>query len=493
MKRYLKKLLNNFGDIVSNYKSFVGRIGLIGISNILIALSSLIFIPIITKSFSTAEYGMLTQILTTVALLPNIANLGLPYTMVRFLSAETDKDKFKQSFYPMIMLTTLSTLIILSIYIIFSGPIAGGLFNGNVYILGVTVIISFFACINLMLIAYYRTIKKIKKYSLYLILQTYIGVIVSSYLTIKGYSLDVVVWGLFTGYFIVFLLMVIDIIHDLGLGFKFSTLKEELTFALPTVPSSISTWVVDSSDKYVIGIFLGSAAVGCYSPGYALGSVLLMFLSPFAVLLPAILPEYYESGDMDEVNKYMKYSLKYYLLITFPAAVGLSVLSKSLLLSITTFDIAQNGFFVTPFVALGAILMGVYGILNNILILEKKTMILGKLWIFVALLNFLLNIFCIPYIGILGAAIATLLSYAFAFVVTAFKSRKYMGLPVEYSSSFKIIFASTIMGLIVYMLNPIGIINIILVSILGAVIYFAIIFAFRTVSKKEINVIKSFI
>ena len=218
-----------------------------------------------------------------------------------------------------------------------------------------------------------------------------------------------------------------------------------------------------------------------------------MFLSPFAVLLPAILPEYYEKGDMNEVNKYMKYSLKYYLLITFPAAVGLSVLSKSLLLSITTFDIAQNGFFVTPFVALGAILMGVYGILNNILILEKKTMILGKLWIFVALLNFILNIFCIPYIGILGAAIATLLSYAFAFVVTAFKSRKYMGLPVEYSSSFKIIFASTIMGLIVYMLNPIGIINIILVSILGAFIYFAIIFAFRTISKKEINVIKSFI
>ena len=87
MKRYLKKLLNNFGDIVSNYKSFVGRIGLVGISNILIALSSLIFIPIITKSFSTAEYGMWTQILTTVALLPNIANLGLPYTMVRFLSA----------------------------------------------------------------------------------------------------------------------------------------------------------------------------------------------------------------------------------------------------------------------------------------------------------------------------------------------------------------------------------------------------------------------
>ena len=242
---------------MSNYKSFVGRIGIVGISNILIALSSLIFIPIITKSFSTAEYGIWTQILTTVALLPNIANLGLPFTMVRFLSSEHDKDKFKQSFYPMVTITTLSTLIILSVFLIFSGPIAAAIFGGNIYILNLTVFTSFFACINLMLIAYYRTIKKIKKYALYLVLQSYIGVIVSSYLTIKCYPLEIVVWGLFTGYFIVFLLMVIDIIHDLGLGFKFSTLKEELTFALPTVPSSISTWVVDSSDKYVIGIFLG--------------------------------------------------------------------------------------------------------------------------------------------------------------------------------------------------------------------------------------------
>ena len=139
---------------MSAYKSFVGRIGLVGITNILISLSSLIFIPIITKSFSTAEYGMWAQILTTVALLPNIANLGLPYTMVRFLSAETDKNKFKQSFYPMITITTLSTLVILAIFIIFSGPIAGALFNGNVYILDITVLISFFACINLMLITY---------------------------------------------------------------------------------------------------------------------------------------------------------------------------------------------------------------------------------------------------------------------------------------------------------------------------------------------------
>lgn len=474
------------------YKLFVERVGLVGITNILISLSSLIFIPIITKSFSTAEYGIWAQVLTTISLLPNIANLGLPYTMVRFLSSEHDKNKFKQSFYPMITTTTISTLIICGLCLVFSGPIADGLFDGNLKILRITIFISFFACINLMLITYYRTVQKMKRYSLYLILQSYIGVFVCIYLTMHHYSLDTVVWGYFTGYFAVFLMMSVNITRYLGFGFKFDTLKEELKFSLPTVPSNVSSWVVDSSDKYVISIILGSAAVGWYSPGYSLGSILLMFLSPFAVILPAVLPEYYENGGMKQVNNFLKYSMKYYLLLTIPAAVGLSVLSKSLLLSITTFDIANHGYIITPFVAIGAIFMGLYGITNNILILEKNTGVLGKLWIFVSVFNVVLNIIIIPYMGILGAAIATLISYAFAYIFTAIISKRYMDLPFEHKSTIKIIVAAMIMGFVVYLINPIGIVNIILVSILGAAIYFALIFAFKTISKKEIDLIKSF-
>ena len=89
--------------VLSQYVKFVQRIGLVGITNILISLSSLIFIPIITKSFSTAEYGMWAQVTTTVALVPNIANLGLPYTMVRFLSSEKDKTKIRGSFYSILV------------------------------------------------------------------------------------------------------------------------------------------------------------------------------------------------------------------------------------------------------------------------------------------------------------------------------------------------------------------------------------------------------
>lgn len=476
---------------MSEYVRFIQRIGLVGLTNILISLSSLIFIPIITKSFTTAEYGMWAQVNTTIALVPNIANLGLPYTMVRFLSAEKDKEKIKDSFYPMISLTFISTLIICSLFLIFGNAIANALFNGSMQVLYITTAISFFACMNLMLISFFRTFQQMKRYSLFLVLQSYIGVFVSIYLTYAGYNIETVVLGLLTGYVAVFIMMAFLIVKYLGIGIgKWSNLKEQLAFALPTIPSNVSSWVVDSSDKYVIGILIGSVAVGCYSPGYALGSILLMFLSPFAVLLPAVLPEHYEKGDMSEVDKYLSYSMKYYLLLTIPAAVGMSVLSKPLLYIITTPEIALGGYMVTPFVCLGAIFMGMYGITNNILILEKNTMILGKLWIVVAISNIVLNLLLVPYLNILGAAIATLICYILAFAVTAIASKKTMRLPFNIKELLKIVIAASIMGIAVYIMHPIGIINVLISIVAGVIIYFAIIFILKAVTMKEIAIFK---
>ena len=476
---------------MSEYVRFIQRIGLVGLTNILISLSSLIFIPIITKSFTTAEYGMWAQVNTTIALVPNIANLGLPYTMVRFLSAETDRERIKDSFYPMITLTFISTVIICLLFLIFGNTIANALFNGSMQVLYITTAISFFACMNLMLISYFRTFKQMKRYSLFLVLQSYIGVFVSIYLTYAGYNIETVVLGLLTGYVAVFLMMAFLIVRYLGIGMgKWSNLKEQLAFAIPTIPSNVSSWVVDSSDKYVIGILIGSVAVGCYSPGYALGSILLMFLSPFAVLLPAILPEHYEKGNIAEVDKYLSYSMKYYLLLTVPAAVGMSVLSKPLLYIITTPEIALGGYMVTPFVCLGAIFMGMYGITNNILILEKNTMILGKLWIVVAISNIVLNLLLVPYLNILGAAIATLICYILAFAVTAIASKKTMRLPFNMKELLKIVVAASIMGIAVYLMHPIGIINVLISIIAGVIIYFAIIFILKAVTIKEIAIFK---
>ena len=125
---------------MDEYVKFIKRIGIVGIANILISISGLIFIPIITKSFSTADYGVWSQVNTFVSLVPNIVNLGLPYTMVRFLAAEKDKTIIKQSFYSMMLLVLASTIVMIVSLSIFSNQIALALFDGSMQIMYIVIV-----------------------------------------------------------------------------------------------------------------------------------------------------------------------------------------------------------------------------------------------------------------------------------------------------------------------------------------------------------------
>jgi O-antigen/teichoic acid export membrane protein len=62
-------------------KLLIQRIGLVGATNLLLGLSSIILLPILTKILTIADYGVWAQISVTVALVPGIATLGLPFTV----------------------------------------------------------------------------------------------------------------------------------------------------------------------------------------------------------------------------------------------------------------------------------------------------------------------------------------------------------------------------------------------------------------------------
>ena len=319
------------------------------------------------------------QINTTIALIPNIATLGLPYTMIRFLSAEKDKEKIREGFYSILIIVLISTSIITALMLLFSKNLASAIFNGEVNIAILLSVIIFSACLNALLLNFFRTIQEMKLYSIFLLIQTYLSVFIVSYFALSGFTILITSSGVLIANMVIFIIMMAFIIKNIGLKFpRFKNLREYFSFGLPSIPGNLSYWILDSSDRYLIGIFLGAAFVGYYSPGYTLGNIIIMILTPFSMLLPSILPKYYDENDIDKVRLFLKYSLKYFLLIAIPAAFGLSILSKPILTILTTSAIASHGYLITPFIALSGLLFGVYGIISNILILEKKPRISGN-------------------------------------------------------------------------------------------------------------------
>jgi O-antigen/teichoic acid export membrane protein len=249
--------------------------------------------------------------------------------------------------------------------------------------------------------------------------------------------------------------------------------------------------VVNSSDRYVIGILLGASSVGYYSPGYSLGGIVRMFVSPLSFLLPSILSENYDKNQIENVKHILGYSFKYFMIIAIPATFGLSLLSKPLLTILSTPEIAEKGYLITPFVAVSMLIFGAYTLILQIIILEKQTHISGKVWIIAAILNLGLNFLLVPYIGIIGAAFTTLLAFGFSFLITFIYSSKMLPFDMSLRPILKSLFSSSVMAIPIIIYEPTGLHNILMIIAFCAAIYFVLMYALKTFREEEILFFKS--
>jgi O-antigen/teichoic acid export membrane protein len=477
---------------MDKYKLFAQRIGLVGVTNLLLGLSGIILLPILTKNLPVEDYGIWAQINVTIGIVPAVAAFGLPYTMVRFLPSLSNKEEIQDIFYTIFFLVLLTSAIVSTLIYMLSESIASTLFENNVIIVKILALTVFIECLNYIFIGYFRANQQIKRYSKLMFIQTSLLILLVSFFVLSGKGIIGATLGLLIKSGVLFLIMAFVITSEIGIVTpKFKRVNEYLNFGLPTVPGNISSWVVNSSDRYVIGIFLGTAAVGYYSPGYSLGGIVGMFFAPLAFILPAILSKSYDENNMEEVRNILKYSLKYFLTIAIPAAFGLSILSESILLVLSTPEIASEGYMITPFIAFSTLLLGAYGVISQVIILEKKTKITGKIWILAAILNLGLNFVFIPYIGIIGAAITTLVSFLIGFVFASYYSFKMFKFSTNPGFILKSIFSSLLMCSVIIKLNPLGLLEIIFSIVTGAIIYFVALLLLKSFDIKEIYFFRS--
>ncbi len=471
---------------LDDYKIFVKRMGLMGITNILVVITSIIITPILTKTLSINDYGLWVQVNITYLLITGFNALGLPYTMVRYLSAEKDKDKIQEAFYSLSTLILVVSLITSLIMIYFSKKISILLFAGDASLVILTSLIIFVGSLNLIFIEYFRAFGRMKIYSFLLLVQAYFSLVLVSYFTLTNKGILTIVSGLLITQLIISIITIPIIIHSIGFKLpKFKNIIEYLNFGLPTIPSNLSYWMVDSSDRYLIAFILGVVYCRILFSGLYFRNGDFYFF-PFSLILPAVLPKYYDNGNMEQVHLIINYSMKYFILVAIPSVFVLSLLSKQLLLLLTTPEIMLHGYLVTPFVALSAFIGSVYGIFSNYLTLKKKTKIVGGIWITASIVT-ISNFLFIPYFGIIGAAMVTLLSYSVAFMLGLYYTNQYFKIKFNYRFIIKSIIASLIMSIFIILINPKELLGLIIVIVMSILIYLSFIFAFKGINRTEID------
>jgi O-antigen/teichoic acid export membrane protein len=232
--------------------------------------------------------------------------------------------------------------------------------------------------------------------------------------------------------------------------------------------------------------------VGIYSAACSFGSLIQLFVSPLQLILLPELSKLYDENNIDEVIIYMSHSLRYFLLITLPAVFGLSALAKPLLSIFTTQDFL-SGWLVIPIIALSGLLAGIVQIFVNTLLIVKKTEIPTYINFAAAILNVLINLFLIPLIGIVGAAISTLIAYFFMAILCTHMSLKYFKHDFYFHDIAKSVLSSVTMYFFVSHFEILTIRELFEVAGMGVLVYLIVMFMLGGFSDHELSLLKKYL
>ncbi|WP_269851139.1 flippase [Methanosarcina horonobensis] len=432
----------------------------------------------------------------TVSLISSLALMGLSMSFVRFLSSETDTKKNKGSSLLNPFFVMVSGFLASFVLYMFAEPLATFGFKdpAATYFVKAGSLLILVNVIESISLFYFRVFRQIeKKFSYFTLFETF-GKLLFILIFLKmGYGLLGVITATLMVQGLIFSITLITIISQIGFVIpRFTYIREYLQFSLPLTPNALIRWVTESSDRYMVTYFLGLGSVGVYSAACSIGNLIQLFVSPLQLILFPELSKLFDQNRMDEVRIYMSHSLRYFLIIAIPAVFGLSALAKPLLGVLTTQDFI-SGWFVIPIIAFAGLMAGIFQIFVNTMFLIKETRPATYINIVAAVSNVLINLILIPSVGIIGAAISTLVSYFLMAMFCVRTSLKHFKLDFFYLDIAKSILSSMAMYFFVSSFAISGILELFEAVGAGTFIYLVVMFLIGGFTNHEMSLIKRYL
>ena len=185
----------------------------------------------------------------------------------------------------------------------------------------------------------------------------------------------------------------------------------------PIALAGFATLFLNMGDRYLLRWLAGTESVAVYGWAAKFSGILnMLFVQSFQLAFAVIgLKKLSTSGDLS----FFQRTFRQYALWTGWAVLGLSLVAYDMTRILSRSETYLAVETLTFPIAAGFLFYGLYYILANVLFAREYTRPLPVLVLLAALFNAGLNLVLIPVMGALGAAIATLCSYALLMVLTA--------------------------------------------------------------------------
>lgn len=413
------------------YKRLLKDASLYSVSSLLARGFSLITVPIYTRILSPADYGALDLLSYTAVLVVLIMGAALDQAVARFyLDVEDDSEKKRIA----------STVLIYNIFVFallipLAKPLAGWMAHGWLgdQVDEATVVLAFiYIWVNAIYYIANNQLKYLflsKQFALCNIGNTVLSIVLSFvFIVYFKWGIFGIFLGMTLGAGLFALLSLYYARASYALTYHWGTLKQMLVYSLPLVPGTLAFYLMQYVDRFAINALSSLHDVGLYGIGARLASLVNLFLMGFQ---GAWSPIVFKSFREKEAPEKFKVVFNYYLFTVLTILVGLSLFGREILLLLTTKTFSQ-GFVVVPLLVLAAILASIGQYFTYGIQIAKKSHYTLFLNCVALAINVALNYFLIPWLGIIGAALATVLSFVFLTVVGMRLSQKLYHVPYKW-------------------------------------------------------------
>jgi O-antigen/teichoic acid export membrane protein len=203
---------------------------------------------------------------------------------------------------------------------------------------------------------------------------------------------------------------VLVLARSIGMRFSVAKARQLLRFTYPLIPSGLCMFALHSIDRYVIAWhYDGTSEAGLYGIGYRFGSIVnLVVLEAFGLIW---FPYVYSLRDRAQVREVSRAVLTYFCLLMTAASLAAGLFATEIVQLMTEGKFWPSAE-VVPVVLLGYVFWGAYQVASTTFYVEERTGIVSGVVALAAAVNLGLNLVLVPSLGTMGAAWATLITFA---------------------------------------------------------------------------------
>jgi len=409
-------------------RQFAANSAIYSATNLVQKGAAFLLLPLYTFYLDPYAYGILAVVTAINGLLSTVFTLGLTGAIARFYFEYSEDSNLLAEFWGTVLvfvlvISGLLTAVLLTVGDVVLRPLIGEIPFWPYVALGV--LTTFFQPFFASFLTVVQTRNQAGRYSLlslgHFAVMTALTI---AFVVLLGWGVTGALVATLIAAFVFFLVSFAMLRHDFRFCLKWHHLRRALAYSLPQVPHSLAGHVTAVTDKLVLNARLGASSAGTY----AVGAMVAMIVEIAAHSVNRA----YVPLSMAALKERSAHDLLHLRALGALIVVGFCLLGVTVaafsreLIQILATPAFADASIVIPILAFVGVVTAIYYLLVNILFYERaaiKFMPLGTLTGAVA--SIVLTVVLVPFLGPVGAAVATLSAQLLALLVIAVIGRRY--------------------------------------------------------------------